>query len=53
MTANGDTMPIIRSDSHEASNASGLRMQSMRTEVLLDYLRVIYAGDLLNGKGPI
>jgi hypothetical protein len=31
----------------------GLRMQSMRTEALLDYLRVIYAGELLNGKGPI
>jgi hypothetical protein len=25
----------------------------LRTEALLDYLRVIYAGDLLNGKGPI
>jgi len=31
----------------------GLRLQGMRTEALLDYLRVIYAGDLLNGKGPI
>jgi len=31
----------------------GLRMQSTRTEALLDYLRIISADELLNGKSSI